>query len=189
MRLTGLTPGTTYHYRVRSADAAGNATTDPAAASAPATFRVPQAVTRTPAAVALETGTLRAGGASALAADDNAYYQVNSTTTGTRTTSWYGSFTGVPAGLSDAVGDLPRAQLALVHAGDRGLALDRQHLAAAQLVAPSRTRRRRKADLVPAGAPAGYVSPTGEVRVRVRCTTTANFFASGELMQLTYEAP
>ena len=46
-------PGTTYHYRVGSADAA-------------------------------------------LAADDNAYYQVNSTTAGTRTTSWYGSFTGVP---------------------------------------------------------------------------------------------
>ena len=41
----------------------------------------------------------------------------------------------------------------------------------------------------PAGAAANYVAPTGEVRVRVRCTTTANFFASGELMQITYVAP
>ena len=37
-----------------------------------------------------------------------------------------------------------------------------------------------RADLVPPGAAGSYVSPTGEVRVRVRCTTTANFFASGE---------
>ena len=46
-----------------------------------------------------------------------------------------------------------------------------------------------RANLVPAGAAGGYVSPAGEVRVRVRCTTTANFFASGELMQITYVAP
>ena len=33
-----------------------------------------------------------------------------------------------------------------------------------------------RADLVPPGAPGSYVSPTGELRVRVHCTTTANFF-------------
>ena len=38
VRLTGLTPGTTYHYRVRSADASDNATTAPAARAPPATF-------------------------------------------------------------------------------------------------------------------------------------------------------
>jgi hypothetical protein len=37
--LTGLLPGTTYYFRVTSTDASGNATTSPAAASAPATFR------------------------------------------------------------------------------------------------------------------------------------------------------
>ena len=42
---------------------------------------------------------------------------------------------------------------------------------------------------MPAGAAADYVGPGGEVRVRVRCTTTANFFASGELLSVTYEAP
>ena len=45
------------------------------------------------------------------------------------------------------------------------------------------------ADLVPPGAAANYVSAGGEVRVRVRSTTTANFFASGELLSVTYEAP
>ena len=87
MRLTGLTPGTTYHYRVRSADAAGNATTQPGGAGgARRTFRIPQTVTATPAAATIDAGTLRAGAASALSADDNVYYQVNSTTSGTRTT-------------------------------------------------------------------------------------------------------
>ena len=100
VRLTGLTPGTTYHYRVRSADDALNETADPAAASAPATFRVPQSVTATPSGVTIDAGTLRAGAASALATDDNVYYQVNSTTSGTRTSSFYGSFTGVPTGIS-----------------------------------------------------------------------------------------
>src|SRR6185436_18973033 len=36
--LNGLAPATTYYYRVRSADAAGNATTFPAAPAAPLTF-------------------------------------------------------------------------------------------------------------------------------------------------------
>jgi hypothetical protein len=41
-------------------------------------------------------------------------------------------------------------------------------------------------DLTPAGNARDYVSTGGEVRVRVRCTTTANFFASGELMRIAY---
>ena len=36
VRITGLAPGTTYHYRVRSEDPAGNAATDPT--GTPATF-------------------------------------------------------------------------------------------------------------------------------------------------------
>ena len=40
--LSGLTPGTTYHYRVTSVDAAGNTATSPVTSAAPATFTVPQ---------------------------------------------------------------------------------------------------------------------------------------------------
>jgi hypothetical protein len=36
--LTGLLPGTKYHFRVTSTDASGNSATSPASASAPATF-------------------------------------------------------------------------------------------------------------------------------------------------------
>jgi len=42
----------------------------------------------------------------------------------------------------------------------------------------------------PPGASAGFISPTGEVRVRVRCTgPTANFFSSGDLMRIAYQRP
>jgi hypothetical protein len=47
------------------------------------------------------TGALKTGTYSNLAATDGLYYQVNSTTTGTRTTDWYGGFTNVPAGSSN----------------------------------------------------------------------------------------
>jgi hypothetical protein len=138
-----------------------------------------------PAATVIETGTLRGGNAAALNADDNVYYQVNSTTSGTRTTSWYGSFTGVPSALS---------RLTVTYTG-RNSASCTQVIAAwrwtdstwqqlnSSAVGNTETTR---ADLVPAGAAGNYVSPTGEVRVRVRCTRTANFFASGELLRIAY---
>ena len=186
VRLTGLTPATTYHYRVRSADDAGNATTDPAAT--PATFRVPLRATAAAGAVTLETGTLRGGTAAGLATDDNVFYEVNSTTTGTRTTSWYGSVTGVPASITS---------LSTTYRGKNSrsctqtIAVWRWTDSTWQQVhsAAQSTTETTRANLVPAGAPAGYVGPGGEVRVRVRCTTTANFFASGELLSVTYEAP
>ena len=56
---------------MRSRDASSNATTAPAAASAPATFAVP--FTAFPATTAIETGTSREGTAAALTADDNVF--------------------------------------------------------------------------------------------------------------------
>jgi hypothetical protein len=41
VELSGLSPATTYHFRVSSADAAGNASQSPAAANAPASFATP----------------------------------------------------------------------------------------------------------------------------------------------------
>jgi hypothetical protein len=179
--LTGLTPGTTSHYRVRSADASGNPAT-----SAVASFSVP--VTAFPASTTIESGTLRGGAVSALTADDNVYYQVNSTTSGTRTSSWYGTFTGVPSGLSG---------LRVTYTGRNSrsctqtIAIWRwsdstwQQLNSGAVGNTETTR----ADLAPAGAASSYVSATGDLRVRVRCTTTANFFASGEVLRITYTRP
>jgi hypothetical protein len=181
--LTGLTPGTTYNYRVRSADGAGNATTSPVAANPPATFRT--AVTTSPGAVTLETGTLRGGNAAALSADDNVYYEVNSTTSGTRTTSWYGSFTSVPTGITGLrvtyTGRNSR-NCTQVLAAWRWTDSTWQQLNSSTVGTTEATR----ADLAPPGAATAYVGPAGEVRVRVRCTTTANFFASGDQLRITY---
>jgi hypothetical protein len=181
--LTGLTPGASYSYRVRSADGAGNATTSPAPAEPAATFGVP--VTRSPAATVIETGTLRGGNAASLSADDDVYYRVNSSTSGTRTSSWYGSFTGVPAGLSGLkvtyTGRNSR-NCTQVIAAWRWTDSTWQQLNSGTVGNTDTTR----ADLVPPGAPSGYVSPTGELRVRVRCTTTASFFASGDLLRVSY---
>ncbi len=184
VRLTGLTPGTTYHYRVRSADASGNAATAP---STPASFAIP--VTAFPAATVIETGTLRGTGTfSALTADDNVFFQVNSTTSGTRTTSWWGSFTGVPAGLSNLrvtyVGRNSRSCTQVVAAwrwtDSTWQQLDSRAVGNADVTL---------ADLAPAGAAGGYVSPTGELRVRVRCTAGTNGFSSGDQMKITYVRP
>jgi hypothetical protein len=44
------------------------------------------------------------------------------------------------------------------------------------------------ADLIPSGTLADYVSGTGELRVRIRCTnSTTNFFSSGDLLQIVYD--
>jgi len=52
-----------------------------------------------PSASKITTGTLNGGSFSALAADDTAYYRVNSAGN-PQTTDWYGQFSGVPAGAT-----------------------------------------------------------------------------------------
>jgi hypothetical protein len=45
-------------------------------------------------------------------------------------------------------------------------------------------------EATPPGAASGYISATGELRVRVRCTgPTANFFSRGDLMRIVYQRP
>ena len=183
VRLTGLAEGTRIYYRVRSADAAGNATTSPADASAPASFVTPR--TQLPAATAIETGTARAGNAASLIADDNNFFQINSTTTGTRTAAWYGSFTSVPAtltGLRVTYRGLNSRSCTQTVAIWRWSDSTWQQLDSRAVSTTEVTI----ADLAPAGAAGAYVSATGELRVRVRCTTTANFFPSGEVMRIAY---
>ncbi len=58
--LTGLAEGTTYYYRVTSADEAGNSTTSPATTDAPASFAVDDLTAPAVSAVAVSgTGTIR----------------------------------------------------------------------------------------------------------------------------------
>ena len=58
-------------------------------------------VTATPSATTLLAGSPRGGSASDLASNDDSYFEINSTTSGQKTTDWYGSFSGVTNSLSN----------------------------------------------------------------------------------------
>ena len=94
---TPLDEGTTYQAALAAGarDLAGNEL----ATGRTWSFRTVTTVTALPTGAALEAGTLRSGGVSSLHADDNAFLYVNSTTSATRTTSWYGRFTGIARDL------------------------------------------------------------------------------------------
>jgi hypothetical protein len=189
MQITGLTPGATYYFRVSSADAAGNSATSPASPAAPASFDVPPAapVVKAPSAVVIETGTLRSGTFADLAASDTAYFRTNSTTPllSTRTSSWYGRMTSVPTALTS---------LKVTYAGFNSRSCTQvlqvyRWTTSSWVQIDSRTVSTTQvtiSDLTPSGAAASYVSPAGEVRVRVLTTSSASFNTAGDLMRITY---
>jgi FtsP/CotA-like multicopper oxidase with cupredoxin domain len=54
-----------------------------------------------PSSTKITSGTLNSGSVGNLSVDDANYYKVNSTTSGTRTTDWYGQFSGIGAGSTN----------------------------------------------------------------------------------------
>jgi hypothetical protein len=142
-----------------------------------------------PEFVAVKTGTLGSGNAVSLAVDDNNYLKVNSSTAGTRTTSWIGRFAGVPNDLRD---------LRVTYKGKNSqicsqtvaiwrwttstwVQLDSRPVGATEVAIR---------DLMPPKPAASFVSNTtgpGDVRVRVRCQNSGvNFAARGDLLNLDY---
>jgi fibronectin type 3 domain-containing protein len=186
LTLTGLTANTTYFYRVVSADAAGNSTTSPNPPTAPLSFVTPAQ----PSSVTILTGTLNSGNAASLANDDNNNYQVNSTTTGTRTTAWYATFTNIPNNATS---------LRITYRGSNSNTcsqdIDIWNWSGAGSWSTMDNNRNvgttevTVANLVPSGTIANYISGTtgsGDVRVRVICTDNGSFTSRGEFMQLQY---
>jgi subtilisin family serine protease len=151
-------------------------------------------VTASPTSTAVDTGTHRAGTADDLVADDNAYYEVNSTSSGAKTAAWYGSFAGVTNSLSNLrvsyTGKNSRSCTQTVSlwrwSSSSWVTLDSRTVGTTEVVL---------ADLVPSGTLANYVSGTtgdGEVRVRIRCRTSSGpgaFFSSGDLLKISYVRP
>ncbi len=152
----------------------------------------PTLVTASPGGTTILAGSHRSGTASSLAGDDNAYYEVSSTTSGTRTTDWYGSFAGVTNSLAD---------LQVSYTGKNSRSCTQvifvwRWTTSSWVQLSSRsvgTTEVALANLVPSGSAADYVSGTsgdGEVRVRVRCRRSgSSFFASGDLLQIRYVRP
>ncbi|HEV3379275.1 MAG TPA: S8 family serine peptidase [Thermoleophilaceae bacterium] len=184
-----LAGGTGYTARVGTGarDAAGNTL----AAEQASTFTTAAAlttVTAYPSATVIESGSPRAGSYSRLTADDDSYYEVNSTTSGTRTASWYGRVAGVSNDL---------ASLRLTYKGRNSRTCSQtvwiwnwSTNAWALLDSRSVGTSEVLVDGLLGGTLADYVSGTsgdGEVRVRVRCTHgSSSFYARADLLRLTY---
>jgi hypothetical protein len=149
-------------------------------------------VTAWPNATSIQNGSFRSGTVANLAADDDAYYEVNSNSSSTRTTQWYGRFTGVTNSLTSLrvsyAGKNSRscAQTVSIYRWSSGswIDLDTRTVGTTEVAV---------LNLAPTGTLANYVSGSsgnGEVRVRVRCqTSSGTFFASGDLLQITYQRP
>ncbi len=152
----------------------------------------PTTVTANPGATTVEPGggTYKSGTASSLNAVDSYYYTVSSTTSGTRTSSWYGSFTGVSNALSKLEvtyrGKNSRKCVQTVDiwnwATGQWVQLDRRYVSSTEIQIVA----------TPGGTLADYVSGTtgdGELRLRVRSTNSRNFSASGNFMRIVYDRP
>ena len=142
-----------------------------------------------PSSTTIVTGTYGSGGASSLAADDSAYYAVNSTNKGQRTSAWYGTMTAVPNSLTS---------LLITYKGKNTLTCTQtvgiwNWASSAWLVLDSRsvgTSDVLIADLNPGGTLANFVtgrSGNGDVRVQIRCqTSSGSFVSSGNLMKIVF---
>jgi hypothetical protein len=149
-------------------------------------------VTAFPKSIVRQAGSLRGGTTSSLVADDDSYYAVDSTTSGTRTTSWYGSFTGVSNGLTSLKVSYKGKQsyTATQTIGiwrwtdSTWVTLDSRSVGASEVLI---------ADLLPSGTLANFVSGSsgdGEVRVRVRSTrTTGSFTTRSDVLKIVFVRP
>jgi hypothetical protein len=135
--------------------------------------------------VTVGTGSVRSGTVAALAAADTSYMSFNSTTSGTRTAAWWGNFGGVPGTLKSL-----KVSYRGKNSATCSQTLSLWSFAVAnwvQLDARAVGTTEVLVEKLAGGTLSSYVSSTGEVRARVRCTNSAgSFFTSGNLLRITY---
>jgi subtilisin len=182
---TVLAEGVGYTIRLSATakDLAGNALGTARSGS----FTTWRTVNAYPFAATLEAGSLRAGSSSRLAADDNLLYEVAATTTGTRTSSWYGR----TAGVSNAAKTLSVRYRGRASATcSQTTAIYRWTTASwVQIDARNIGTTEVQVDRALTGALGDYVSGTsgdGEVRVRIRCTAGSGFYTGADLLRVTH---
>jgi subtilisin family serine protease len=186
---TPLMEGTTYTAKVGATARSTSGT--PVAGPFSWTFRTVARSNLSPTGVVVEARSVRAGGYKRLATNNRAFFDVNSTTTKTFTTSWYARFSNVPRNAISLdvsyAGKNTRACSQVIQAwswtSSRWVQLDARTVG---------TTKVRINSTLP-GQLAQYVNgsgATGEARVRVRCTTSVgSFYARGDYMSLSYSRP
>lgn len=183
--LTGLTQNTLYHYRVKSTDAAGNATT-----SMDQSFQTGGSVNYIPTATTILVGSLNSGSFSNLSTNNESYFQVNSTTSGApKVTDWYATVT-----ISEAPGSV--SKLVTTYNGDYSRNNTTQTLflfnwsTATWTQIDSRLVGETDVTITTSHiSPANFISPAGEVRFRVRGSRSSNqsFVGRGDFVRITVE--
>lgn len=133
----------------------------------------------------LLAGQVRSGSVGSLSTADGALLRIDSTTSGTRVTDWYGRFAGVPSTLSELAvtyrGGNTRscAQSVSAYRFTTGawVTLDSRSVGTSTTISAQ-----------VATDPASFVSPGGELRVRVRCATSRSFTANADLLRIGYRS-
>lgn len=145
-----------------------------------------------PSAVVVLGGTLRSGGAADLAADDDSYLVVDSTTRGIRDTNWYGKFPNIPKDITS---------LTVTYKGKNSLrcnqALSIRKWAPRNMwfEIDKRSVGAEEVEIndVPPGNLSNYVGGHGDegpVWLRVRCKRQEPSFTTfADLLEITYTSP
>lgn len=184
--LSGLAANTLYHYRVSSTDASANTAT-----SSDRTFQtlqVPATQSYAPTATTILTGSLSSGNFSNLATNNSSYYAVNATSSSPRASDWYASVTisQSPASVSKLTttydGQYTRNVTQTLYLYNWSTAtwtqIDSRSVGQSDVTVTSVQT-----------SPANFVSPTGQIRLRVRGSVNNNqsFTCRGDYVQFTVE--
>ena len=184
IQLSGLSAHTLYHYRVKSTDAASNTAT-----SADHSFQTGGTTNYAPTATTILAGSLASGSFTNLSTNNESYYQVNSTTSSPRVADWYASVT-----ISEAPASV--SQLITTYNGDftKGNTTQTLHLfnwsTATWTQIDSQVVGETDVTVTNTQiAPANFISPTGEVRLRVKGQRSSNqsFIGRGDFVRFTVE--
>ena len=182
--LSGLSATTLYHYRVKSVDVAGNTAT-----SMDHSFQTGGSVNYAPTATTILAGSLNSGSFTNLATNNESYYQVNSTTSNPRVTDWYAS-----VNISEAPSSV--SQLITTYNGDYTKSNTTQTMylfnwsTSTWTQIDSRTMGETDVTITNTQlAPSNFISPTGEIRLRVHGTRSSNqsFIGRGDFIRFTVE--
>jgi subtilisin family serine protease len=152
------------------------------------TFTTQRTGTSVPTSVAVQSGSVNGGGAASLGQDDGSFLKVSSTSSGTRTSAWYGSVSGVPnEALSLKISFRGSTSVSCAHnlaiwkwSTGSWTSLDSRTLGTGEI----------GIDKVVGGSLSEFVDNVdgpGEVRVRSRCTNSSSSFVTrSDLLKVTY---